>query len=116
MVALPPPLPSVQNSKCTTLAIILCTGSYFHLSDSLDPPTARTDYHCKLSPDHDEIIISSDHEPINMRHILEVKTVSTEPTSPGQCRFYRSYIYTSVFVLETMTMHYSLNATIDVIL
>jgi hypothetical protein len=58
----------------------MCSGSYFHLSDSLDP--TQTEYHCKLSPDHKEVIISNDHSPINMKHILEVKTINVE-ASPG---------------------------------
>ena len=31
-----------------------------------------------------EIIISDDHAPINMKHIVEVKTVSKETSSPGK--------------------------------
>ena len=43
------------------------------------------EYHCKLSPDHMEIIISNDHAPISLKHILEVKTISKESSSPGRC-------------------------------
>lgn len=50
-------------------------GAYFHLSDSPDP---GVEYLCKLSSDHNQIIISDGHLPINMKQILEVKTLSTE--------------------------------------
>jgi hypothetical protein len=50
-------------------------GAYFHLSDSAD---AAAEYLCKLSTDHRQILISQDHLPIAMRHILEVKTLHGE--------------------------------------
>ncbi|CAI8055513.1 Zinc finger FYVE domain-containing protein 21 [Geodia barretti] len=53
----------------------LTTGAYFHLSDSDD---AAAEYLCKLSTDHRQILISQDHLPIAMRHILEVKTLHGE--------------------------------------
>ncbi len=53
-------------------------GAHFHLSDTHD----QTVYHCKLSNDHKQLIISNDHFPINMKHILEVKTISAE--EPGE--------------------------------
>lgn len=53
----------------------LVAGAYFHLSDSPDP---GVEYLCKLSSDHNQIIISDGHLPINMKQILEVKTLSTE--------------------------------------
>lgn len=48
-------------------------GAYFHLSDSSDP---SAEYNCKLSPDHRQILISDDHASINMKNILEVKTLT----------------------------------------
>ena len=50
-------------------------GAYFHLSDSID---VNIEYLCKLSADHRQIIISHDHMSINMRNILEVKTLHGE--------------------------------------
>ena len=50
-------------------------GAYFHLSDS---PDLDIEYMCKLGTDHRQIIISNGHLPINMRQILEVKTLQGE--------------------------------------
>lgn len=48
-------------------------GAYFGLSDSVDH---EVDYFVKLSPDYKQIVFSDDRFPINMRQILEVKTLS----------------------------------------
>jgi hypothetical protein len=53
----------------------LIAGAYFHLSDS---PDLDIEYMCKLGTDHRQIIISNGHLPINMRQILEVKTLQGE--------------------------------------
>ncbi len=58
---------------CIALLFSFAPGAYFHLSDS---PDAAAEYYCKLSPDHNQIAISGGHLPIDMRHILEVKTLS----------------------------------------
>ena len=62
----------LSQKSCLILSPV---GAYFHLSDSPDP---GVEYLCKLSPDHNQIIISDGHLPINMKQILEVKTLSTE--------------------------------------
>lgn len=51
---------------------ILTAGANFHLSDSPDPDI---EYTCKLSMDHCQILISNGHLSINMKQILEVKTL-----------------------------------------
>ena len=60
----------------------VCSGAYFHLSDSDD---AAAEYLCKLSTDHRQILISQDHLPIAMRHILEVKTLHGEGMAVHHC-------------------------------
>ena len=41
------------------------------------------EYHCQLSPDHKYVVISNEHLPINMKHILEVKTLTGDY---GKCK------------------------------
>lgn len=79
-------LPTVRSEEefLSTHVKTLVHGSHFHLSDSPDPSQV---YHCKLSNDHKQIIISGDHLPISMKHILEVKTISCdEPEEEGITR------------------------------
>ena len=52
-----------------------CKGAYFELSDSPDP---GIEYLCRLSSDYQQILISEGHLPINMKQILEVKTLTGE--------------------------------------
>lgn len=56
---------------------LLVHGAHFHLSDS---PDASNVYCLKLSSDHGQIVMGEEHDPINMRHILEVKTHSGDPS------------------------------------
>ena len=64
---------------------LFAVGAHFHLSDSPDPNAV---YNLHLSSDHKQILMGEDHDPINMRHILEVKTL-TGDQSPmlerGEC-------------------------------
>ena len=48
-------------------------GAHFHLSDSQDPNQV---FNLKLSSDHKQLLVDNDHLPINMRHILEVKSLT----------------------------------------
>ena len=65
------------NASCCSLffsshILFSLEGAYFHLSDSPDPDI---EYFCKLSIDHRQIVISNDHLSIDMKQILEVKTL-----------------------------------------
>ena len=71
-----------QSNISTHVDLAHCphTGAYFHLSDSHD---VNIEYLCKLSTDHRQIVVSHDHSPVNMKNILEVKTLHGEGGGGG---------------------------------